>query len=105
LSLKSTCDTVRRWRRWPLLSAANYGMVLMTREPDAYMQLHIAATPASGIMNHANYCAIMVMIFGARYGWGQGDRVWGLISGQGQHIGLGWGEDRDQPAFTSLDLL
>ena len=46
---------------------ANYGMVLMTRDPDAHMQLHIAATPASGVMNHANYCAIMVMIFGARY--------------------------------------
>ncbi len=40
-------------------------MVLMNRDPGAYMQLHIAATPGSGVMNHANYCAIMAMIFGA----------------------------------------
>ena len=72
-------------RRWPLLSAANYGMVLMTREPDAHMQLHIAATPALGIMNHANYCAIMVMIFGA-HDWLESGR-----QGLGLDSRSGWG--------------
>ena len=51
------------------VAAAEFGQLRHgadgTATPGAYMQLHIAATPGSGVMNHANYCAIMAMIFGA----------------------------------------
>lgn len=52
--------------RCNFLMPANYGMLLMKRDPEQYTALHLAASPVSGFMTNAIYRFIMALVDGAR---------------------------------------
>lgn len=44
---------------------ANYGMLLMKRDPEQYTAMHLTGSPVSGFLSNANYCAVMALVDGA----------------------------------------
>ena len=51
--------------RHNFLMPANYGVLLMKRDREQYTAIHLAASPVSGFLSNANYCALMALVHGA----------------------------------------